>query len=161
MKKKYIIAAVLLVFVAGLDIATKYLAHTSIDPGKPLQLLPFLQLVNVRNTGAAFGMLDKMGNGFFVAVSLVAIALVFWLFVRGDIHYLGLTLVTAGAIGNLYDRVTLGYVRDFIDVHVGNVHWPAFNVADSALTVGLLLMFIMPFFEKRKEKDEEDKEESR
>jgi len=151
MKKKYIITPPLLILVVVLDIVTKHLAHASIGPGAPLHVLSFLQLVNVRNMGAAFGMGDTLGNGFFISVSLVAIALMVWLFIRGDMPYIGLTLVTAGAIGNLYDRITLGYVRDFIDIHVGALHWPAFNVADSALTIGIALLFIMPFFEQREE----------
>jgi signal peptidase II len=158
MTKRNVIASVLLVFVVGLDIATKYLAHAAIAPGSPLQLLPFLDLVNVRNMGAAFGMFNTLGNGIFIGVSLVAIVLLFWLFVRGDMNFIALTLIMAGAIGNLYDRVTLGYVRDFIDVHAGSFHWPAFNVADSSLTIGIILLFIMPFFEKSEEGKEHTEE---
>jgi len=153
MKNKYLISGTLMVFVIALDLLTKHLAHASIDPGTPIELLPFLQLVNVRNTGAAFGMFDSLGNGFFIAVSFIAIALVIWMFLRGDMHYIGLTLVVAGAIGSLYDRLPLGYVRDFLDVHIGPLHWPAFNVADSALTVGLVLMLVMLFFEQPTQKE--------
>ncbi len=149
MKKRAIIGLAILVAVLALDLFTKYLAHAHLALGQQIELLPFFQLVHVRNMGAAFGMFGSMGNGFFIGVSLFAIVLLVWLFIRNEMNYIGLSLVMGGAIGNLADRVMLGYVRDFLDFYIGSYHWPAFNVADAALTVGIGIMLISPFFEKK------------
>lgn len=137
-------SAILLVLVPVvlLDQLTKYLADKMIDPVVPVRVLPFLELVNVRNRGAAFGMFDSLGNWFFIPVSIVAIALVLYLIIRGRESLTSLSLILGGAVGNLVDRVALGSVRDFLYFSVGWFHWPAFNVADSALTVGLCLLLL-------------------
>lgn len=144
----------LLVFppVVLLDQLSKYLAAKHIDPFTPLVVLPFLNLANVRNTGAAFGLFTSMGNAFFIAVSLVAIVLITFLILRERDGTAGLSLVLAGAAGNLIDRLAFGYVRDFVDLHAGSHHWPAFNVADSALTVGIALLLAGPLLRKRSAK---------
>ena len=125
-----------------LDQITKYLAGNTVAPYETIAVLPVLNLVSVRNEGAAFGMMSSLGNVFFVVVTLVAIAFVLYLLAKGKDGSLGLSLILAGAAGNLIDRMALGYVRDFVDVHAGTLHWPAFNVADSALTVGVAVMLI-------------------
>jgi signal peptidase II len=149
MRKRLTVASVLTVIVAILDLLTKHQAHSAIEPGTPVRVLPFFQLVNVRNRGAAFGMFDTLGNTFFITVSVLAVIMVIYLIIRNEINFIGLSLVLGGAIGNLYDRLALGYVRDFLDVHAGNYHWPAFNIADSALTVGIAIVLLAPLFEKK------------
>ena len=140
---------ILIIFtVLALDQATKYLADTFVSPYEPVGLLPVLQLVNVKNTGAAFGMFSGLGNPFFIAVSLVAMALIAYVLIKGKDGYFCLSLILGGAAGNLIDRIIYGYVRDFIDVYISKHHWPAFNVADSALTVGLLVLVLSSFFRR-------------
>lgn len=139
--------------VVVLDQLSKYLAARYIDPFAPVEVLPFLNLVNVRNVGAAFGLFTSMGNVFFIVVSLVAIALIAFLMRREKDWTAALSLVLAGAVGNLIDRLVFGYVRDFVDLHAGSYHWPAFNVADSALTVGIALLLVGPFLRKRSAKE--------
>lgn len=136
-------------FVTILDQATKYFADIFVEPSRPVKVLPFFHLVNVKNTGAAFGLLGFLGNWFFVAVSVLAIIFIVYLLVRGRDGYLGLSLVLSGAVGNLIDRLVFGHVRDFLDFSVGSYHWPAFNVADSALTVGLFLLLLGSFMKKK------------
>ena len=131
-----------------LDQATKYLARTYISPLEPIKLLPVLNLVNVRNQGAAFGMFSSLGNHFFIAISVAAILFMLWVIVTAKEDYRVFSLLAGGAIGNLLDRLTLGYVVDFVDVTVSGHHWPAFNVADSALTTGIALMIVMIFIKK-------------
>jgi signal peptidase II len=75
-------------------------------------------------------------------VSALAVLVLLWLLLRGQGPVLALVLVLSGATGNLIDRAFLGYVRDFLDIHIGRYHWPAFNVADAALTVGLMLLVL-------------------
>jgi signal peptidase II len=124
-----------------LDQITKYLARTSIHPLEPVELLPVLNLVNVRNQGAAFGMFSSLGNNFFIGISIAAILFMLWVIFTAREDYRIFSLLAGGAAGNLIDRLTLGYVVVFI-VSVSGHHWPAFNVADSALTGGIAFLMI-------------------
>jgi signal peptidase II len=132
-----------------LDQATKYLSSNYIDPYEPVELLPFLSLVNVRNVGAAFGLFSSIGNAAFIGITVLAIALISYLIVKDEEGYVPLTLILSGAVGNLIDRLFFGYVRDFIDFHAGGYHWPAFNVADSALTIGIVLLLAVSLFPRK------------
>ena len=124
----------------ALDLLTKYLADTMVEPYEPVEVLSFFNLVNVENTGAAFSMLSNMGNVFFITVALLAILFILYLLFKTDENPVPLALILGGAVGNLTDRLYYGHVRDFLDFYIAGWHWPAFNVADSALTVGLCLL---------------------
>lgn len=135
--------------VLVLDQATKQLAIENLLGHPGIDLAPMLKLVLVYNTGAAFGFLNDAGgwqNILFITVAAVAaVAILF--FVRrlrpAEIQTaVGLLLILGGALGNLVDRVRFGYVVDFIDVYYRAWHWPAFNVADSAITVGATLLVL-------------------
>lgn len=126
----------------ALDQITKYLALYYINPYDFIKIFPFLHLVMVTNKGAAFGMFKNIGSGFFIAASIGAILFVIFLLIKGKENYLGLSLILGGAIGNLIDRLLYGRVVDFIDLSIGQYHWPAFNVADSSLTIGVTLILL-------------------
>ncbi len=132
--------------VVVLDQATKAIVQSALAPGERVPVIPFLDLVLVFNTGAAFSFLaDASGwqRGFFVAVALGASALIVHLLRRHTEERLfctGLGLILGGAIGNLWDRIVLGHVVDFVLLHAHGYHFPAFNVADSAITVGAALL---------------------
>ena len=128
--------------VVALDQITKYLALTYINPYDSFKILPFLHLVLVTNKGAAFGMFKHIGSSFFIAASVIAIIFVIYLLIRGKEDHLGLSLILGGAIGNLIDRILYGSVVDFIDLSIGKYHWPAFNVADSALSIGVTIILL-------------------
>jgi len=134
--------AVLIIVAAliALDQVTKWAAHKFISPMEPLLVFPFMDLVNVRNEGAAFGILQSLGNTVFILISAGAIIVIFLMLLKEKEKSLGLVLILSGAIGNFTDRVTLGYVRDFADFFVGRHHWPAFNFADAYLTVGIFFL---------------------
>ena len=143
MKKRISYSLLLISFIVLLDQITKYLARTYINPLESIQLLPILNLVNVRNQVAAFGMFRSLGNNFFIIISVAAILFMLWVIVTAKEDYRVFSLLAGGAIGNLIDRLTLGYVVDFVDVTVSGHHWPAFNVADSALTIGIAFMMVI------------------
>jgi signal peptidase II len=146
----YFLIAILVVL---LDQITKFLARSLIGPFDTIKVFPFLHLVSVRNEGAAFGLFKGFGNIPFIAISLIAIIVVIVLLIRGKEDRFGLALILGGAIGNMIDRIILGSVTDFVDVFAGRFHWPAFNVADSALTVGLVVMVVSSFIHlKQQEK---------
>lgn len=137
--KRKALAFLIAASVVALDQLTKYLVTAHVSPFRPLEATPFFRLVNVRNTGAAFGVLSGLGNGFFIAISAAAIVLIAFLLIRGKDGFYSLCLILGGATGNLIDRVHFGYVRDFMDFSLRGYHWPAFNVADAALSIGIVL----------------------
>jgi len=130
--------------VVALDQATKHLAASRLMPGESISVLgDFIRLTLVHNTGAAFGLFPGSRVPFIV-VSVVAIGVVLYLFFRETYRSVAnrvlLGCILGGAIGNLVDRVRLGYVVDFIDIGFGMARWPVFNAADSAVTIGVLLL---------------------
>ncbi|MBI4347649.1 MAG: signal peptidase II [Elusimicrobia bacterium] len=131
------LAGVAAIFAA--DRATKVWAVEWLLPRSPIPLTRFFWLTYVENTGAAFGMLQG-ANWFFIVVSTVLLGGLYWLRTRpeaaGAWPQLAVTLVAGGAVGNLYDRLRFGYVIDFLDFRV----WPVFNVADSCISVGAVLL---------------------
>ena len=112
-----------------------------------LKLLPFLDIVFVRNTGISFGMFSEgglLGRYFFSAFSIVVGSFLIFLSILTEkkIVCLGLCLISSGAIGNAIDRIYFGGVIDFIDIFVYNFHWPAFNFADIFITTGVILLLL-------------------
>ena len=128
------------------DLATKAWISAAFRYGEVREVTPFFNLVLVHNTGAAFSFLADAGGWqrwFFVAVSVAISVAITWMLWRGDQSRLAgfaLALVLGGALGNLWDRVTLGHVVDFVQLHAAGYYWPAFNVADSAICVGVALL---------------------
>jgi signal peptidase II len=145
------------VVVLVLDQCTKLLANTLLAAHQSVELLPFLALRKAYNYGAAFSFLgDASGwqRWFFIVLALVVIViLVAWLrrLPAGDTRTrLALVLILGGAAGNVIDRLVYGYVIDFIDVFYGSWHWPTFNIADSAISIGAFLLLLDAFWGHKK-----------
>lgn len=140
------------VVVLLLDQCTKLLADAMLVLHQPVAVVPYLSMYKAYNSGAAFSFLgDASGwqRWFFVALAMIVIGvLVVWLR-RLPAHEvrtsLALSLILGGAAGNLIDRLVYGYVIDFIDVYYDSWHWPAFNVADAAISVGAFLLLLDAF----------------
>ena len=139
------------VLVIALDLITKAIIQKSLTPGETVVVTPFFNLVLAFNTGAAFSFLADAGGWqreFFIAMTVVISIFLLWM-MRHHPHNrllcLALALVFGGAMGNLYDRVVLGHVVDFIQLHAGGRAFPAFNVADSAISVGAVLLILDSF----------------
>jgi signal peptidase II len=154
----FYLIAVAIVF---LDQASKMVIVRALQYGQAVSIIPgFFDIVFVLNPGAAFGFLGTLSAGvrnpFFILVSLVAaVVIVFYhaRYIRANRWVsFALALVLGGAAGNLIDRVRYGMVVDFLDVHIGQYHWPAFNVADSAISVGVGLMVLDILLDWRREK---------
>jgi signal peptidase II len=142
------LAASAVVLVA--DQVTKALVLAHFQPGQQLALAPFASLVLAFNTGAAFSFLADAGGWqrwLFTAIAVGAVVLIVWLLRRGGdrVYLAGLALILGGALGNLWDRLTIGVVVDFVLLHWRGFAWPAFNVADSAITVGAALLIADSF----------------
>ncbi len=139
--------------VVLLDQYTKGLASSALEYGRPVEVWSWFNLTLQHNTGAAFSFLSDAGGWqryFFSALAIVISAvLVRWLYVmprEQRLLALSLGLIMGGALGNLWDRLVLGYVVDFISVHYQNYYFPAFNIADAAISVGAALMIFDSLF---------------
>lgn len=143
------------VAVIALDLATKAWVESSFREGESIPVTGFFNLVLAYNTGAAFSFLadhDGWQRWFFATIAVVASVVLVWMLRRGGSRMLmcGLALILGGALGNLWDRVLAGRVTDFLLFHYAGWAWPAFNVADSAITVGAALLIIDSFREPRR-----------
>ena len=138
--------------VIVLDQYTKGLASSALEYGRPVQVFSWFDLTLQHNTGAAFSFLNDAGGWqryFFSLVAMaISVVLVVWLYRmprEQRLLALSLGLILGGALGNLWDRLVLGYVVDFISVHYEQHYFPAFNVADSAISVGAVFMLLDSF----------------
>ncbi len=137
--------------VALADQLIKHWASASLRYAEMLPVTGFFNLVLTHNQGAAFSFLASAAGwqrAFFVAIALIAIVVIVVLLARfagQKLFCLALALILGGAIGNVIDRIALGYVVDFLDFHLAGWHWPAFNVADSAISTGAVLLLADSF----------------
>ncbi len=150
-RSKFSYAYITILVVLG-DWLTKYLIHDILPLYNAFKVKEgFFSIVHVRNYGTAFGFMNEgretfFNNVFFIIASVIALILVFYLIVKENpsnrLSLIGLFLILGGIIGNQGERIYHGYVTDFLDFYIGTYHWPAFNIADSSITVGLTLYFI-------------------
>ncbi len=155
--KKYLIVALISLLVIVLDQYTKHLIIQSFALHQSHDVIQnYVTIVHARNKGIAFGIFATQGSGtqtiLLIITSCLAISFIFYLVssLKGKQLYatITLSLILGGAMGNLIDRIRWGEVVDFIDLHWHHYHWPAFNVADSAISVGLVLLIIGLFTKK-------------
>lgn len=145
-----------------LDQISKQMVVQQMDLHQSVELLPFFNLYYVHNYGAAFSFLSDQSGWqrwfFSITTSIISLGIVFWitrLKASQQLLIIALSLVLGGALGNLYDRLMYGYVIDFIDWHIGNSHWPAFNIADSSIFLGAVLLILDTFLHPETDKDNE------
>ena len=136
-----------------LDQVTKQLTVSSMELYQSIEVFSFFSITYVHNPGAAFSFLADQGGWqrwFFTVIAAVAsIIFIVWLAKtpkENKLLSISFALLLSGAVGNLIDRALFGYVIDFLDFHIGNEHWPAFNVADSVIFIGAALMIFDSFF---------------
>ncbi|HKQ32221.1 MAG TPA: signal peptidase II [Thermodesulfobacteriota bacterium] len=157
---KYRTAAIITVLVVVIDQISKWLVVLHVPLYGKINLLPFLDVTHIRNPGAAFGIFRDLPESLrlpmFVLVLIAAVVvIVYFLSKTGNndrLLVVSLSLILGGAIGNSIDRFRLRYVTDFIDFHwFGNpaLHWPPFNLSDSAITIGVILILFDTFILKR------------
>lgn len=163
MLNKYVICFLTVIIVSLLDQLTKAFIHATMSLHSSWVVIDgFLSITYVRNPGAAFGFLAQASplfrSIFFVLVTLLAIGMILYYLVKSRTEQpslvFALSLILSGALGNLIDRLRFGEVIDFIDVYWGSHHWPAFNVADAAISVGAMIM-IWEMVKHRKEESSE------
>lgn len=155
---KYIVAVIIIPLIFILDQLSKKWAIKALKGNPPIDVIKgFFDFRYVENPGAAWGLLgsidDSIRKPFFIVVSIVAIMFIIYFFIKikkeQRLLSVAISLILGGAFGNFYDRVVNSYVVDFIHWFYKDYHWPTFNIADSAITCGVILMiFHMIFFEK-------------
>ena len=152
MRDKRWLMALIAVVVVALDRVTKLWVVKHIEPGHAIVVIPrVFRITHVLNSGAAFSMFEGAAHPlmvrqvliwFSVAAVIVVIGILWKAGRTASLMSVSLALILGGAIGNLYDRVKLEYVVDFLEVHIVHYHWPDFNVADSAIVVGACLLLL-------------------
>ena len=159
MGKRLTILAVVSLAIIALDQVTKAYILKTMYLHQSIPIFPeYFSLTYIRNPGAAFGILASSSSGFrmvfFLITSIFALGLLLTIFVRLEPSdwwgQLTIASIFGGAIGNLIDRLQFGEVIDFLDFYVNGYHWPAFNVADMAISIGVCSLFLLFAFEKRK-----------
>ena len=157
MKAKLFFLLAVSLTVIFLDQISKSWIEHNVSLYQSIQLIPNLfHITHIKNTGVAFGILSEFKGfflkTFFILFTFLTIGVVGFFYCKlkpnQNAPALGIALIIGGAIGNLTDRIRLGGVIDFIDVHYYSLHWPAFNVADSAITIGSVLLGVLIFFKK-------------
>ena len=160
MKNKYLRLAVVTGLVVLTDQITKALIFAYLPYHQSITIVPgFFDITHIHNPGGAFGLMANMSESMrtivFLLASSLAVGLIFYFYIKTPPSYaflaVGFALIFGGAIGNLIDRVRLGIVIDFLDVYIGDYHWPAFNIADSAITVGIIIFGYHLLFKKMPE----------
>jgi len=153
----FILGAVVIVLldqVTKIAIVKNFFLHES----RPV-IDGFFNIVYVMNPGAAFGFLagasEMFRYIFFIGITVLVMALIIYYIVKSTsqniIYIISLTLIFGGAVGNLIDRIRFGSVVDFLDIYIGTAHWPAFNVADSSISIGAVLMIWCMITQRKKE----------
>ena len=154
MLKKNLIIFAIIIFTFFLDLVTKNYAINNLLLNHSITINTFLNFTLAFNYGAAFSFLSNAGGWqrwFFVIFSLIVISFISYILIKDkDSEYIAYSLVLGGALGNLYDRFLLGYVIDFIEFHYDNFYWPIFNIADIAISIGIILLLYSMFSKDNK-----------
>ncbi|MEP9412211.1 MAG: signal peptidase II [Candidatus Brocadia sp.] len=132
------------------DIVSKWVVFSKLNEFERINVITgFINILQSKNEGVVFGLFPGKTNAFIV-FSIIAIAIIIYIYIKSDkslfVSNVALGLILAGAAGNLWDRIWYGYVRDFIDLHIGDTyHWPTFNIADSLICIGISIMVFASF----------------
>lgn len=154
MLKKNLIIFSIIIFTFFLDLITKNYALSSLIINHSISINNFLNFTLAFNHGAAFSFLSDAGGWqrwFFIIFSLIVILIITYILVKEkNSKYIAFSFVIGGAIGNLYDRILYGYVIDFIEFHYNSFYWPIFNIADIAISIGIILLLYSMFAKESK-----------
>lgn len=155
--KLLFIGLAIAVICVALDLYSKELVFAYLDGQRTsyIEVFGFFNLVTVWNTGISFGMFNGLENSQVIFASLqssIALILLVWLYRNQKVHVAyALGLIIGGALGNIIDRILNGAVADFLDFHIAGYHWPAFNLADSFIFIGVAILIFDEFFIKKKD----------
>ncbi len=150
--RKHSVVAFLLLFTLLSDQLSKLFIVKGLYVGESINILPFFNIIHVRNKGVTFGLLSgTLQPVVLVILSLVIVGFLIDYARKNENYRPFISLIVGGAIGNVIDRVVYGSVVDFLDFHLGKYHWPAFNIADSAIVIGVFVLFFISYSEEKNE----------
>lgn len=150
--KKHSVVAFLFLFTLLSDQLSKLFIVKGLYVGESINILPFFNIVHVRNRGVTFGLLSgTLQPVVLVILSLVIVGFLIYYARKNENYRPFISLIVGGAIGNVIDRIVYGSVVDFLDFHLGKYHWPAFNIADSAIVIGVFVLFFISYSEEKNE----------
>jgi len=154
MFKKNLIIFVIIILIFLLDLISKNYALNDLLINHSVIINNYLNLTLAFNYGAAFSFLSDAGGWqrwFFIIFSFLVIFVIAYILINDkDTQYIAYSFVIGGALGNLYDRIVYGYVIDFIEIHYNNFYWPIFNIADVAISIGIILLLYSMFSNNKK-----------
>ena len=153
-KLKYFVTVIVIIII---DLYSKYFANTHLNFAQPYEITSFFNLTLLYNYGAAFSFLSNDKTSWqlimFACISLIAAVVLIVMIIlqptTAKLNLISFSMILGGTLGNLYDRAFRGFVIDFLDLHITNYHWPAFNMADSTITFGVILLIFASFFIKK------------
>jgi len=150
--KEHRLVAFLFLFTLISDQISKLFVVKNLFVGESIKVLPFFNIVHVRNKGVTFGLLSgNLQPIVFIVLSLIIIGFLIDYARKNKNYRPFISLIIGGAIGNVIDRVIYGSVVDFLDFHLGRYHWPAFNIADSTIVIGVFVLFFISYLEEKNE----------
>lgn len=146
---------IVIICAIAADQISKFFAAAQLAEGLPVAVTGFFNWVKVWNTGVSFSMFNNYGQTGAIVLSVfalgVAVFLFMWMLKETDrLKIAAIALIIGGAVGNVVDRIRFGAVLDFLDFHYQNLHWPAFNLADSFICIGVFILIFMEIFSKKK-----------
>ena len=150
--RKHCLVAFLFLFTLISDQLSKLFIVKSLRVGESISVLPFFNLVHVRNKGVTFGLLSgSLRPIVFIVLSLIIVGFLIDYARKNENYRPFISLIIGGAMGNVIDRIVYKSVVDFLDFHLGRYHWPAFNIADSAIVIGVFVLFFISYLEEKNE----------
>lgn len=160
------LSVILIFLLVIIDQLTKWIITKNLVYGMTFTVIGgFFDFTYSRNSGGVFGIFQSAGPYFLIA-SIIALSLILYFYIRlfnkNWVYRYSLALILAGAVGNIVDRIRLGYVIDFIRLHIGDhFYWPSFNVADASVVIGAFLLLGYAIFKRKPEKEMENEEKNK
>jgi len=149
--REHRLVAFLFIFTLLSDQLSKLLIVRNLYMGERINILPFFDIVRIQNKGVTFGLLSgTLQPIVFIILSLIVVVFLIDYARKNENYRPFISLIVGGAIGNIIDRIVYGSVVDFLDFHLEMYHWPAFNVADSAIVVGVFILFFISYSKEKK-----------
>lgn len=151
--KQYSLIVFMFLFTLLSDQVSKVLIVRNLYLHESIDVCSFFNIVRVQNRGVTFGIFSGTFQPIiFILLSLVIIWFLICFAIKNKEYRLPASIITGGALGNIIDRIIHKSVIDFLDFHIGSYHWPAFNIADSAIVIGVFMIFLISYLEEKNEK---------
>ncbi len=152
--ERWILFFIVALFIFSLDLISKWLIEKNLPYLSEIKITSFFNIVHFRNRGVVFGLFSDIENNLFRNIMNIFSILVMFFLLYFSRYFSGISFYVIGAMiggacGNIFERLSKGYVVDFLDFHIRNYHWPAFNIADSTITIGMIIIMLSSIRKKQ------------